>query len=534
MLFAVLVAGAAVHAADEVPSWSSTPDRNMVSPARRLPTVFDESTLLWKRETKTRDHWTSPTIAGDLVLFGCDNRAIADEALAEAVKAIAKPTGGALLCYELRTGKLRWELGMDGDWSSHFGVCSSPVVEGDVAYLVDQLGGVICVDMQGQADGNDGPFQDEAAYMGFARKGVDPADVPPLRPTYGDILWRYDMRAELGIDLHDAYSGTVLVDGDLIWVNTGQGFGEGFVASTHVSGHLPENNPAGKTGKKRPNLIALDKTTGRLIARDEVVLPEVFHGQWSTPSMGVVDGRKLVFWGDGYGRLHAFRPPEPGRDEVQALEVAWSLDCNPPEYRRLDGETIPYVTGHGPKDADPDEEAAFKEKWKGIVPARGPSEIIATPVFDADSVYVAIGRDHNYCEKHRFGEGMLWRVRAADGRPVWSAPINRSLSTVAVADGLVYAADSSGKLTCLDAQTGAVVWEREIGKCNWCCSPVVVDGKVYVIVDRYLVVMAAGREPRELSRTRLRGEGPTPAFTHGLVVLPTQRELAVYATDREQ
>ena len=45
----------------------------------------------------------------------------------------------------------------------------------------------LCLDAQGLTNGNDGPFKDEAKYTGIAELG----------PTDADILWIYDMRAEL-------------------------------------------------------------------------------------------------------------------------------------------------------------------------------------------------------------------------------------------------------------------------------------------------------------------------------------------------
>ena len=56
---------------------------------------------------------------------------------------------------------------------------------------------------------------------------------------------------------------------------------------------------------KAPSLIALDKTTGRLVARDdEQVGPRIFHCTWSSPALGQVNGRKLVFFCGGDGVVY--------------------------------------------------------------------------------------------------------------------------------------------------------------------------------------------------------------------------------------
>ena len=56
-----------------------------------------------------------------------------------------------------------------------------------------------------------------------------------------------------------------------------------------------------------PSLIVLDKKTGRLVASDDARIgPRLLHGQWSSPSLGAVNGRKLVFFGGGDGTCYAF------------------------------------------------------------------------------------------------------------------------------------------------------------------------------------------------------------------------------------
>ena len=48
------------------------------------------------------------------------------------------------------------------------GICSSPAVDGNRLYVVAPRGDVLCLDREGQANGNDGPFVDEKTYMGIA------------------------------------------------------------------------------------------------------------------------------------------------------------------------------------------------------------------------------------------------------------------------------------------------------------------------------------------------------------------------------
>ena len=94
----------------------------------------------------------------------------------------------------------------------------------------------------------------------------------------------------------------------------------------------------------------------------------------------------------------------------------------------------------------------------------GLSEIIATPVFYKDRVYVAIGRDPD----HGRGRGALVCLDAGQmgdctrTTKLWTYQgLDRSLSTVSIAEGLLYIADVAGRLHCLDAETGQLHWVYE-------------------------------------------------------------------------
>src|SRR5262249_17191821 len=112
------------------------------------------------------------------------------------------------------------------------------------------------------------------------------------------------------------------------------------------------------------------------------------------------------------------------------------------------------------------------------------SEVIATPVIWEDKVYVAVGQD----PEHGEGIGHLWAIDATkdgDGTGsglVWhrgNQDFGRSISTVAIADGILYASDLSGRLYCLDARTGQHHWTHDLAAAVW-GSPFVADGKVYI------------------------------------------------------
>jgi outer membrane protein assembly factor BamB len=76
--------------------------------------------------------------------------------------------------------------------------------------------------------------------------------------------------------------------------------------------------------------------------------------------------------------------------------------------------------------------------------------------------------------------------------------IRRSISTAAIADGLLYISDFSGYLHCLDVKTGQVYWTHDVFAAVW-GSPFVVDGRVYLAdEDGDVVVMQHGKELKVL------------------------------------
>ena len=163
-------------------------------------------------------------------------------------------------------------------------------------------------------------------------------------------------------------------------------------------------------------------------------------------------GKTLIFLGGGDGWCYAFEAVAKAADKPVPLVTVWSYDANPPNYRYRDGKPIPYYAGDKRKPDSPN---------KNDGSYLGPSQIIATPVFYRDRVYVAIGQDPS----HGRGRGLLHCIDATktgdithSGR-IWTYDgLDRTIATVAVADGLVYLVNVAGRLHCVDADTGKPYW----------------------------------------------------------------------------
>jgi len=454
-----------------------------------LPDAFDPTQLLWEIELGLHQY-TVPQIDRGRMFLGINDRNLEHPA-------VKRTDGGILMCVEQATGEMVWQLPiprfMDGVKPPyHFnkwrcGVCSRPAIEGDRLYLVGPRGDVLCVDRAGQANGNDGPFLDEVAYMGVPQD----ADYQ-LRNTDGDIIWQYNLLTKVKVFPHDVCGTSPLLLGDYLYACTGNG---------QDDRHRYIANP------KAPSLVVLDKRTGKLVATEgDLFGKRLFHGNWSSPMATTIDGRTLVLFGGGDGILYAFEPIQKASSDgkLQTLKIVWQHDCNPPEYRTRDGKPIPY-SGWSSKSPD------------------GPSEIIADPLIYKDRVYVAIGQS----PVHGRGQGQLVCVDAATGRRIWdNRKVDRSLATPAIHEGLLYIPDLSGRLHCLDAETGEHYWQHDLGADIWGASAIVVDSKVYASTERKeLWIFKAGRNKELLSQCRLNSIAITPKIQDGVLYLPTQKRL---------
>ncbi len=118
-----------------------------------------------------------------------------------------------------------------------------------------------------------------------------------------DILWRYDMMDELGVFPHNASNCSVITLGDTLFACTSNG-----QDWTHVNIPSPLS----------PSFIALDKKTGEFLGEDDAEIgPRIMHGQWTSPSIGKVNGKKQVYFGGGDGVLYAFDPTPVKEGDVE-------------------------------------------------------------------------------------------------------------------------------------------------------------------------------------------------------------------------
>jgi outer membrane protein assembly factor BamB len=268
-------------------------------------------------------------------------------------------------------------------------------------------------------------------------------------PADGDVVWRLDMMKELGVRPRNLANSSPAVWEDFVFIVTSNG----------------RDDEAGKVlAPAAPSFLAVNRSTGKVVWQDGSPGDRILHGQWSSPSLGEANGVMQVVFPGGDGWLYAFN--------ARTGAPLWRFDLNP----------------------------------KDAVWPKTRNDGLATPVFHGGRVYMAVGQDPENGE----GVGHLYVIdptKTGDitesGRVWHYDKIRRSISTVAVAGGLVYAADFSGFLHCLDEATGAPQWTFDMLAAVW-GSPLIADGKVYLgDEDGDVVVLQAGRALKKLAEPNM-------------------------------
>jgi outer membrane protein assembly factor BamB len=269
-----------------------------------------------------------------------------------------------------------------------------------------------------------------------------------------DIVWELDICGRLGVFPHEATNSDVLAVGDLLIVSTSNGQNEG---------HVRVPSP------RAPSLIAVDKRSGDVVWRAIGAGAQVLHGQWSSPVAANVNGRLQVLFGGGDGWLRAY-------DAASGHEV-WRFDGNPKDARFL---PRPGVLSRG--------------------------SIIASPVFAGGRVFVAMGQSPG----HGNGPSLIHAISpngqgdVTASRILWtSRAVGRVVGTPVVKDGLLYVGDLGGTVHCLDAATGAQLWQHETSEAIW-GSLLLAGDRVYAgNVEGIMTVLRAGRQKQVLAQIEM-------------------------------
>jgi outer membrane protein assembly factor BamB len=464
------VAGRGVLAADqkgEPPAmFGLTPARNMVSNETGLPSSWDVAT---GKNVKWRQKLGSQTYSGPVVHGGQVYVGTNNEG---GRRPGADGDKGVVMAFNAADGKFLWQSTNDKLPAGRVndwplqGICSTPYVDDDRVYFTSNRGEIVAVDPKGFRDGKNDGVKDEKLTT-----EID-----------ADVLWHFDMIGELDVFPHNLAASSPVIIGDILYATTGNGVDEG-----HINIPSPE----------APSFIALDKNTGKLIWQSNLPGEHIFHGTWSNAAYGTAGGRDQIVFPGGDGWVYSFEP--------KTGKMIWKFNANP--------KGAHYELGGG-----------------GTA-----NEIIASPVFFEGMVYVGVGQD----PEHGEAPGHFYAIDASktgditESGKVWhwgDTNFNRTLSTAAIKDGLLYISDLSGFLYCLDAKTGKHHWTHDTFAAIW-GSPMVADGKIYLgDEDGDVVVLATGTTKKVIGEYNMGGAVyTTPVAKDGVLYIAARSELFAIA-----
>jgi outer membrane protein assembly factor BamB len=440
VLVCLVVSGCLLLASDPTadwPMWGGTPDRNMVSAMKGIPTSWDIQTkknVKWVAKLGSQTYG-NPVVAGGQVYVGTNNEL--------ALNPKEGGDRGVLMCFRESDGKFLWQNSSEKladsskDWPET-GVCSAPLVEGGRVYYVTNRCELVCLDTQGKT------------------------------------IWKFDMIKELGVWPHNKTASSPASYGGLVFTGTSNGRDEN---------HVP--------APKAPSMIAVDKNTGKLAWQVNDAGDRILDGQWSSPAVGAIGGVVQVVIGEGDGWVRGY--------EAQTGKKLWEFDTNP-------------------KDS----------AWP-----RTRNEIVSTPVIWQNRVFIANGQDPESGQ----GPGHLYAIDATKrgditttGRLWQYDKIKRSISTGAIANGLLFYADFTGYLHCLDVNTGQPYWTHDTLSAVW-GSPMVIDGKVYLgDEDGDVLVMDAGKQEKVIATVNMGSNVySTPVPANGTLFVTNRNQLFAIA-----
>src|SRR5262249_20864754 len=105
----------------------------------------------------------------------------------------------------------------------------------------------------------------------------------------------------------------------------------------------------------------------------------------------------------------------------------------------------------------------------------------------------------------------------------------RTISTCAICNGLIFAAEVDGYLHCFDAKSGKHHWVHD-AKSAFRTSPLCVEAKVYAVdEDREVLIFACGKEKKLLATIESNYPvSANPIFANGTLYITTENRLFAF------
>jgi outer membrane protein assembly factor BamB len=203
-----------------------------------------------------------------------------------------------------------------------------------------------------------------------------------------------------------------------------------------------------------------------------------------------------VLFGGGDGWLYSFAPEGDGNGKAKLL---WKFDCNPKtSFYSLNRATRNHIIGtpvlydglvYVAVGEDPEHGEGVGHLWCIDPTKRG--DVSPELAFNAKDLNTpiphkriqAVVPEEGDLARPNSNSALVWHYSEVDsngnGKIEFEETMHRTVGSAAIKDNILYIADFSGLVHCVDPKTGKRHWTHDLLSATW-GSPLIVDGKVFI------------------------------------------------------
>jgi len=328
----------------------------------------------------------------------------------------------------------------------------------------------------------------------------------------------------------DVESGKIVHDLKLFHVEKPQ--------DAHPFNSYASPTPAGEPGRVyvtfgSPGTAAIDTRTGKVLWERRDLQGDHFRGAGSSPIVfrnllimhfDAIDVQYVTALDTSTGKTVWTTPrsidfKDLGADGKPKGDGDFRKAFATPRIVEVGGQ--PLLVSLGGKAAYGYDPMTGKERWR--VEERRSHTPSTSPIAGLGMVFYATGWDATQLMAVRpDGAGdvsathVVWRFAR-------SVPLKPSMLLV---DGSIFMVNDTGVATCVDAKTGALVWQSRVGG-TFSASPIHAAGRIYLFdEDGKTTVLEAGREFKVIAENQLdNGFMASPAVVGDALILRTSTDL---------